>query len=411
VWVAFFQKMIKKNSIWIICLLLLPFIYAHPNGVEVAQKSLRLNYNEYGITAGTEHFSDVWARDGFFASLGSNKIGDYDISKTQLETFIRHQAQNGQIPLRVGDRFIALKFLGLHTKGEYPQYVQDKGKNPALDPNCLFIIAAWDYVNAYGDWSFARTNKDAFISAINWFEQYDTNNNGLVEQEWNGDWADSLRKDGEVLYTNICYYKALNDVVGILEMLEQIEESTVEQEHLQKEIILYTNKAEKVKESLNEDFYNGQYYIDGQKRDWLSTDGNILAILWGVANKEQAKSIIDTIESEGLTKYFSVQSNTPEIPISYVSPFIKFFGLKDYHRQNIIWPWMGAMYCLAKERTYPDQGDMCISKISKVYNEDKIVYEVYDIQGEPLDKLFYNAERNFAWGAGLFIYAHEEIEN
>ena len=43
---------------------------------EIAMNNLRDCYWPDGIVAGKHHFTDYWARDGFFAALGALQIGD-----------------------------------------------------------------------------------------------------------------------------------------------------------------------------------------------------------------------------------------------------------------------------------------------------------------------------------------------
>ena len=48
-----------------------------------------------------------------------------------------------------------------------------------------------------------------------------------------------------------------------------------------------------LKLQINEKFWNGQYFSDwihkGKVNNYFSTDGNLLAILWGIADKKQSK--------------------------------------------------------------------------------------------------------------------------
>lgn len=406
----------KKSSVWIICFICISSLAAALPAYDIAKNDLQKNYVDHGITAGQSHFSDVWARDAFYATLGANRLGDYEQTKITLQTFIDYEREDGLIPLRVGDKYIALKFLGLHTKKVYPKYEQDKGDTYAVDPNCLFIIATWDYIEHYGDWSFATTNYEKIKQIITWLNQQDTDNNNLIEEENYGNWADALKTKGEVLYSNVCYYKAMRDMAKITEVVANTQALKTKKTAIQKEANKYNLQAQEIKKAINEQLYNGEYYDQGfdkqkNKRTWFSTDGNALAIIWGVANQTQAKSIIDYAESTDLTEHFSAKLNTPILQKELVSTFIKFVGLKEYHTGEILWPWVGEVYCVAKEKAYEGQGQVCLNKIGKKYEQYQTVYEVYEQDETPVDRLLYNAEHQFAWGAGLYIYAQNEIKN
>jgi len=55
----------------------------------IALINLRNSYRKDGIFAGRHHFSDMWARDSLFASLGALSVQDYHIVKKNLLTLIQ----------------------------------------------------------------------------------------------------------------------------------------------------------------------------------------------------------------------------------------------------------------------------------------------------------------------------------
>lgn len=67
----------------------------------IAINNLRACYSSSGILAGQHHFTDYWARDGFFAAFGSMSIGDFEIVEKMAETFFSFQRQDGLIPYRI----------------------------------------------------------------------------------------------------------------------------------------------------------------------------------------------------------------------------------------------------------------------------------------------------------------------
>ena len=114
----------------------------------IAKNSLRKCYKKHGIVAGATHFNYFWARDSFYASWGALEIGDHKIVKKNLESFIKYQKNDGQIPLRIGatslSQWLALAGIKLKHK-EVAEYNQDKGFKSAIDPNLLFIITFHKY--------------------------------------------------------------------------------------------------------------------------------------------------------------------------------------------------------------------------------------------------------------------------
>ena len=106
--------------------------------VKIARDGLRRNYKTLGIYAGQKHFDEYWARDSFFASLGSLELKDYNIVKTNLNLVLKNQSKEGLIPVRIGvDRFTQImKFFGARTqKRKVPFYNQDKKNGCSYDNN------------------------------------------------------------------------------------------------------------------------------------------------------------------------------------------------------------------------------------------------------------------------------------
>lgn len=82
--------------------------------------------------------------------------------------------------------------------------------------------------------------------------------------------------------------------------------------------------------------------------------------------------------------------------------------MQKYHNGEVLWPWIGQLHCLAREKTFQD-GKMCLEKIDEIYLRDEIIYETYDKKEKPLDTLFYNSEEHFAWSSGLYLYVYDII--
>ena len=83
------------------------------SALKIAINELRKCYTDKGIIAGIHHFTDYWARDGFFACFGALAINDTSIVKKQVNLFFSFQRNDGLIPYRImqGPVNIA-KYLG-----------------------------------------------------------------------------------------------------------------------------------------------------------------------------------------------------------------------------------------------------------------------------------------------------------
>jgi glycogen debranching enzyme len=393
----------QKQVVLLLILFLLPIGLAQ-TADEIAEKDLRSLYREEGIFAGENQFSDYWARDALFATLGSNSLSDYDISKKQLQLYINHQNEVGQIPMRVGDYDITLKVMGINFKqAQKPRYDQDKLFTNPRDQNCLFVIAAEDYILNSGDTAFAEDNFESFENAIQWLAETDKNNNFLIEEGNFAGWTDSVKKKGEVLYTNVCYYKSLKSISNLAVITNQPAKAQI-----------YSMWAEIVKSKINENFWLEQgYYADwtnkNTKYNYFSTDANVLAILWGVAGEDQTKQILQYSIDNNLNRGFGVQTTSPEYKRSLISPINILAGIEDYHT-NMRWLWVSCLYTKAlNENGFERYAELELAEIKKQVESDGTIYEVYEPDGSKVNRWMYRSENPFAWSSGVCTYVFNDM--
>ncbi|MBN2421691.1 hypothetical protein JXB41_00570 [Candidatus Woesearchaeota archaeon] len=372
-----------------------------------AIKCLRSRYQEKGIFAGSHHFDDYWARDSFFASLGALELEDYDIVKKNLQLFLDFQRENGQIPLRVGSSTvgIVLKGIGIKTRRkDIPRYFQDKGRNPATDQNSLLLMCFYNYIKKTRDIDFLKQNILKLERCIEWNLKQDNDNDLLMEEKCYATWADNVKKRGKVLYTNICHCHALFCVSELFNIIEG-------KENKEK----YFRLHEKTKKRINEVFWNGHYYmdwIDDHAYNYLSTDGNILSIIWNITDKNKSKKIQESLENFGINRFVPSLTNMPQYPFNKASSMLlRFIWLGDY-QNRICWTWLGCLDAVAKFKlNLRKEAQKVLEKIADVIVKDNNVYEVYEQSGRPVKRLFYKSEYNFAWSAGLFVWAYKMLEN
>jgi len=78
----------------------------------IALINLRHHYCDEGIIAGSSHYSDLWSRDACFAGWGALCLRDIKIVKTTIKSLLHFMKEDGQIPLRIGEKYILMKHLG-----------------------------------------------------------------------------------------------------------------------------------------------------------------------------------------------------------------------------------------------------------------------------------------------------------
>ncbi|MEM3370756.1 MAG: GH116 family glycosyl hydrolase [Candidatus Woesearchaeota archaeon] len=380
--------------------------------LEVATHSLKKCYTPYGILAGKRHFDDYWARDGFFACLGASSLEHYKVVRDHLQLFISKQKEDGQIPLRIGCNNIIPKILGIHLKSSPEEKINKvryeidraypwiSGSKKPADQNSLFLVAFNEYCKKSGDWNFARKNYEAVKKAFEWNLTLDVDEDGLIEEGTYCSWLDTVKKSGKVLYTEACHYW------GCLSFAEIAKRQNRWKDYKKSQSI-----AEKVKKKINSLMWNGAYYTDwisedGQRHEFFSTEGNLMAIMLGIADNKRASLIISKLEEFGLENGVPYRTNYPHYGWRNIDPANYLLLIPDY-QDGMSWLWIGCLGIIAKTVAGKKKNAMLLAeKISDIINRDSDVCEVYEERrGIPVDRILYKSERPFAWAAGMFIYA------
>jgi len=177
---------------------------------------------------------------------------------------------------------------------------------------------------------------------MGWLMGQDRDGDGLIEnRHFLADWMDSILKKDKDFYLNLLFYEGLRACQAVKEWLGHADEAR-----------RYEALAGKTGGALQRTFWNGRYFTDwirGSRHGGFATDGNILAILYGVAGEDQARSILQFIAAQGLDGETPLRTCDPVYPIWQVFPFYFLAGIPDYHR-TLIWPWLGTLNAINKFR-------------------------------------------------------------
>ncbi len=365
----------------------------------IALVNLRNRYGSGGISAGSTHFSELWTRDSSFASWGCLAVGDVQMVKGNLALLLKHTSPAGHVPLRLGQKHFWLRYLGFNGN-TYPRFKEDKYVSEATDSNSLLMISFAEYIKKTQDKSFALYHLSKLQSIIDWNFSTDKDGDLLMEEGPYAGWADSLKKNGHVLYTNILHCKAVQAFSEICDFLG----ANQKKKH-------YVEQAAKIKHRINTVFWNGRYYSDWvnhQRRDYFSTDGNLLAILFDIASLGQAARIQHFIHYVGLDKGFCIGTNYPKYDNKHVFPLFFMIHLHDYHN-GLQWLWLGCLDAVVKHRMgLKKEAIETLEKLAEKIIEYNGIYEVYH-EGKPVKRTFYKSETGFAWSSGLFIWACRQV--
>ena len=384
------------------------FITAENLRSGIHARSLTRDVKKEILHAGYRNFRECWARDFGFASYGLIAVEQFEVVRDTLDAFFWHQTMEGQLPVKLHSMNVVTRFLhslfGREQPTEgllRPKFMSGHGA-PSLDGHALLIIAALHYAREAEDNDFLQRHWKQLTLAMNWLQSYRGIVDGtLLYQEAYADWVDLVARRGAVHYTNVVYWKALNDMAHTAASLD-----------LNKDAIHYFGEAESISRTINERFWRPElgYFVTSDSLDNLSSDGNLLAIAWELATPEQTGSILKVMEDAGMSEPVPTRVVYPSYPMELISIENRLGGLANYHTDSS-WLWLGAWHLIALTQSgNMDQAGQVMERIANTIVKDRQVNEVHGPDGEPLSSLWYKSEAPLTWNAGMILYAHQIFE-
>jgi glycogen debranching enzyme len=384
------------------------FIAANNLRSAIEMRRMRNHRTRDILHAGYRNFRESWARDFSFASYGLLALKEFKVVKDTLEAFFDYQTPEGQFPVKLHSMGMVTRFmhslLGREQPTEFPlrpKYRSGHG-TPSLDGQCLMVIAAIHYIFQTEDHEFLKTHWEALVKAITWAERsVKDGTDGLLTQGAFADWADSIARNGRVLYTNIIYWKALQEMAEASTRLE-----------LADQISFYAKKTKQVASAIQHHLWRPAlgYYAASDALDQLTSSGNLLAIAWGLSSTDQANSIMDALIINGMASPVPTKVAYPPYPLHLIALENRLGGVANYHT-DAAWLWIGAWHVIALARAGRiDEAHGILSRIAEVIVRDQQVHEVYGPDGKPLSSFWYKSESPLSWNAGMVVYAYYVLE-
>jgi glycogen debranching enzyme len=386
------------------------FIAAESLRSGIQSRRLTSTVSKEIVHAGYRNFSESWARDFGFAAYGLLALKQYTPVKETLEAFLWHQTREGQLPVKLHSVDVVTRFLHSYFGREQPnetllrpKYISGHGA-PSLDGQALLVIAALAYTQESGNTAFLENHWEELRLAMRWLEGYRTGPSGdpLLHQGSFADWADSIARRGRVLYTNVVYWKALSEMAIAATRLNH-----------QEEAVHYFVRAENVLRAINKYFWRDDlgYFVTSDVLTQLSSDGNLLAIAWGLTRREQAESILMVMEAARMAEPVPTRVTYPSYPRQLIALENILGGMATYHT-SASWLWIGAWHIIALVRTgHMEQAQKLVSRILGVIVQDRQVNEVHAPNGKPLSSIWYTPEAPLTWNAGMVLYACRIFES
>jgi hypothetical protein len=370
------------------------------NAFKIAKSDLRDNYSELGIYAGPVRHKEYWARDSFIASLGVCALGDLEQVKKNLNLFTKFQREDGHVPARVEERFHSLRALGMNIKHKTPRALHKQSQpwaSEVIDSNSWYLISVSALLHYSKDKVWFLNNKDSIKKVAEWLEKKITRD-GLIFEHPTSGWSDWVIKDGYILYNNVLAWKALTDIA----------------KYLDKDGTKYSRVAGGIKKAVKINFWDDNlgYFIDridekGKKYKYFMSDGNLLAVWFGLADGHQGKLLFDYIDSNNLS---NVPVPTAHPRLDWKNQLINRLLFPMYVVKNTF-TWWGCVSALARVKISDRKGAVeDLRKVAEKIVEYGTCHEVLTPDGKPVDLWFYKSEKQIAWTAGMYIYAFNVLK-
>lgn len=328
-------------------------------------------------SAANPHYAALWTRDVAFSSMGANVSGDAALVETvrrSLLTLAGIQAANGQIP---NDYWPGRGYWDFHESG-------------STDATCLFAVAAAQHLAAHPNRKLQAQLWPHIERACAWLATQDANHFSLIDSPMGGDWMDStLQRSGKLLYVNVLYHRALRGAGELAPTAAARRAYTQQAELVRRKInayfwpepgddyaqmlegIPYPKGAEvrfphpvgpaahRAAARRNRSFYLS--HVEGERRvDECDVLGNVLAVLFGVADGPRAERIMRFLHRGAAAKPYPARSYAQALPYGDRWGMLKqdLDALQDprwrnppntYHNAGV-WPFIGGLYVVALEK-------------------------------------------------------------
>jgi glycogen debranching enzyme len=390
--------------------------------LEKAHAILGSECSPIGLMASPEGYPHVWARDSVVTSLGAIlSPGHENCLRVSLATLAGQQSELGAIPNNVS---VATGRLD-HTNAG------------SVDSNLWYILGHYIQHHAFGDVEFLREYWPSLDRALLWLRYQDSNGCGLLEVHEAADWADLLANRFNILYDNALWYaaqRAMADMARLVGASNGPDFGAMARDVRHKmRLVLWVgpetegewgpscpghtewkHTLSQVDPVLVKRPFFLPYVAFRDFGDYCDVFGNLLTILFGIANPAQEKRILDYLHQVGIAEPYPVRVLHP-----IIHPGSK--DWREYYRNNNlnlpeqyhnggIWPFVGGFYVAALVKAgRRELAAQVLEKLAEV-NRQGIDAEwefnewCHGATGRPM------GYPHQAWSAGMYVFAHRCVQ-
>ncbi len=359
---------------------------AYERAIQVLEKCS----TKHGFYAAFPGYDMVFARDAMIISLGASLAEKKfkEVFKRSLITLAENQSAKGQIPNAVDNWSSRKKHIDYKS----------------IDSTLWFIIGNYIYKERYKDSSMLKRHEKNIQKALTWLSYQDMGEDGMLEQLPTTDWQDAFpHRYGHTINTQALYYKVLN---------------------LTKKIKLAEELKEKVNNNKDDSLWNGEYYLSykwknhgkyKEQSNWFDSLGNLLAIIFNLADNNKADKILNYIKKEKIDEPCPIKAIYPPIEKNsrhWQNYFEDCEARTPYHYLNAgIWTFIGGFYvcALVKEKKF-QEAEYQLKKLAEANLKYNFAEWLHGETGKLTSK-FPEKEDNQGWNAGAYVLAYESLKN
>lgn len=365
------------------------------------------NLTPQGVTAASRtpesdarNYTRVFCRDASISALGMAVSGDPSLREgamAGLEFLAGHQAGNGQFP----------NFVAPET-GE-----ADFWYLGCIDATLWWLVAVDFWSRHFPEDCVEERFRGQIDAAIGWLLCQEHQKIHLLQQNEASDWADIMPRSGFVLYTNALWYHVKRGyaVAGAGATRASFNELF---SPFTGELPSY-RRARLLTHFVRNGGKSGDLYLSyvnfstwGREGDVF---GNLLAVLFGLADEGRANRILNELLAAGVDDPNPVRAVC--YPIRSSSPnWRKYMGR---HRQNAehqyhnggAWPFLGGFWVLALASLGRDrEAGEALSRLARMNNANGWAFHewFHGRTGEPCGMT------GQSWNAAMYLLAERSLE-
>lgn len=346
-----------------------------------------------GFFAAYPGYDMVFARDSMIISLGASLIKDKKLQNTFKQSLItlgKNQSKSGQIPNAI-DKFVKKRKHHVDYK--------------SIDSSLWFVIGHYIYRERFKDSSLLKKYESKIKKAVTWLSYQDMGEDEMLEQLPTTDWQDAFpHRYGHTINSQALWYKVLK---------------LTNQDELAKKL------KKKVNQDKSDKLWDKQFYLPWrwknhgkyhEKGEWFDSLGNILAIIFDLAEKNQSEKIISYIKSKKIDKPYPVKAIYPAIKKGskdWQDYFLDAESGKPWHYLNAgIWTYIGGFYicALVKMKKFKE-AEKQLQKLAEanMKNNGNFVEWLHGLTGK-IGRTEAGVESYQGWNAAMYIVAYESVK-